>query len=85
MVGTWEAVLEMNGEEIGRNLFTGDERLGPPEIRLLEGSVPNSLKAYRTTPIEFGTVGRGSTPSQKTFTIINHGYSSAYAEQLGIA
>jgi murein DD-endopeptidase MepM/ murein hydrolase activator NlpD len=69
---TWEAVLEIGGKEIGRNLIRVTAQAGEPEIRVTQGTTV--VLDERTTPIDFGTVAQGNTPPQLIFTIHNRGY-----------
>jgi hypothetical protein len=69
-LGTWHVGIAVNGSELARDSFQVTAG-GAAAAHVSQGStyVPNG----RTTPIDFGTVGQGSTPPQLTCTVASLG------------
>ncbi|HEX3150835.1 MAG TPA: Ig-like domain-containing protein, partial [Gemmataceae bacterium] len=73
--GEWEAVVTIDGVLKAHSYFTITSGTAPPEIRVQQGGTRIILND-RTTPIDFGTVAKNSSPPTQSFRIGNHGYST---------
>jgi murein DD-endopeptidase MepM/ murein hydrolase activator NlpD len=69
--GEWQVIFEAAGVERARASFLVAPRPGLPEIKVMDG--PGYVIDGRTTPIDFGTIERGSGPAERTFTVQNYG------------
>jgi hypothetical protein len=69
-LGTWHVGIEINGTEFARQAFQVTAG-GSSAARLSLGST--YVSNGRTTPVDFGTAGPGSSPPEQTFTISNLG------------
>jgi hypothetical protein len=69
--GTWQVATFVNGTELGKTSFQVTGGAGDPTIQLDQGSA--YILDDRTTPIDFGSVARGGSGPELSFTIENIG------------
>ena len=75
-IGTWQVVLDVNGQAIDSSSFTVQPTVasGAPGLRVTVVSASGTyIVDNRTTPINFGTVAVGSAPPVVTFNLQNIG------------